>query len=498
MRKMRTMGKIRKMRKGYGRRAAGLLMAAAMSVCAVGCGNGESGGQNGNGTQEDLSAGEMSGGDSGGAGGGESASGQGTSGEDSGSGAADKSGMGGADKDSAADAGVLLTDFGLRLLRNGMEEADAARSGNPTFPPYASMPYDVYRKPEDPGRGNILISPLSVVSALAMTGGGARGETLLQMEETFGISVPELSVYLSDYQRALPAADKYRLSMANGIWFTADERFTVEEDFLEKNGDLFDCTVRRTVFDDSALQEINGWVKDNTDGMIEEILDEIPPDAVMYLVNALAFEAEWERIYHDYEVRTGEFTKEDGTALQAELMYSEEEQYLEDAHAAGFLKYYADRKYAFAALLPQEGMSLAEYMASLDGEKLRDILENPMQVQVNAAIPKYRSMYGAELSDILRGMGMADAFDIDKADFSGLGHSSAGNVHISRVLHKTFIAVDAKGTRAGAVTAVEATDRCAAPDMSDTRTVYLNRPFLYMIIDCERNLPIFMGVVTGV
>ena len=179
------------------------------------------------------------------------------------------------------------------------------------------------------------------------------------------------------------------------------------------------------------------------------------------------------------------------------MMYSEESQYLEDEHAAGFLKYYADRKYAFAALLPEEGMSVAEYVATLDGEKLRNILANPAQLQVNAAIPKYENEYSAELSDILQEMGMVDAFDMARADFSGIGSSSEGNLYISRVLHKTFIAVDERGTKAGAATAVEMKRESAV--MEDyIRTVYLDRPFVYLILDCESGIPVFMGIVTQI
>lgn len=382
-----------------------------------------------------------------------------------------------------------VADFGLRLLQTCMEKAEDP------FPPNASMPQHVYEKIE--AGKNVLVSPLSVISALAMTAGGAKEETLGQMEEAFGMSVPELSAFLSDYQAGLPAGENYKLSMANGIWFTDDQRFTVEPDFLQACADSFGAAARKAPFDDSTLKEINQWVKDNTDGMIEEILDEIPPDAVMYLVNALAFDAEWERIYRDYEVREGEFTKADGTVQQTEMMYSEEGQYLEDENATGFLKYYADRKYAYVALLPKEGMSVAEYVATLDGGKLLDILANPMQFQVNAAIPKYENEYSADLSDTLQHMGMPDAFDMGKADFSGIGYSTAGNIFISRVLHKTYIAVDERGTKAGASTAVEMKDECAM--MEDyIRTVYLNRPFLYLIIDCESNLPVFIGTVGAI
>ena len=386
----------------------------------------------------------------------------------------------------AGEGREAVADFGLRLLQ-GCTEAGAA------FPPYASMPQDVYAQT---GMGdNILVSPLSVVSALAMTANGAGGRTLEQMETVMGMPVPELSRWLSAYREALPRSDQYKLNMANGIWFKEDERFTVEPEFLKTNEDFFGAGIYRAPFDDSTLEEINGWVEENTEGMIDRILEEIPADAVMYLVNALAFDAEWQEIYHDYQVREGEFTREDGRVQKVEMMYSPENAYLEDEHGEGFLKYYAEGKYAFAALLPEEGMTLTDYLSTLNGAKLCEILENPTQVQVDAAIPKYESEYGIEMSEVLQSLGMEDAFDSAAADFSGIGRSEAGNLYISRVMHKTYIAVDEKGTKAGAATAVEMRAEGAMIAGPEAKTVYLDRPFFYMIIDCESNVPVFMGTV---
>ena len=114
---------------------------------------------------------------------------------------------------------------------------------------------------------------------------------------------------------------------------------------------------------------------------------------------------------------------------------------------------------------------------------------------MEAAIPKYEGEYSIEMSRVLQDMGMEDAFDSVRADFSGIGYSERGNIYIGRVLHKTFIAVDEEGTKAGAATAVEMQDRCAVLVSPDTRIVYLNRPFVYMILDMETGIPVFMGVV---
>jgi serpin B len=231
--------------------------------------------------------------------------------------------------------------------------------------------------------------------------------------------------------------------------------------------------------------------------MIPEVLDEIPPEAVMYLVNALAFEAEWADIYEKNQVRDGTFTKEDGTKQSAEFMYSDEYSYLEDEKATGFMKYYRGSKYAFVALLPNEGVTVSEYLNSIDGETLSALLSAPKGNSVQAAIPKFETEYSTEVSEMLKSMGMSLAFDEDNADFSGLGSSSAGNIYINRVIHKTFISVAEKGTKAGATTVIEMADKsAAAPD--EIKRVYLDRPFVYMLVDCENNIPFFIGTMMDI
>ena len=368
------------------------------------------------------------------------------------------------DIDIAGEDAVAVTDLAVRLFQQNAE------AGKDT-----------------------LISPLSILCALAMTANGARGETLSQMEEVFGLSVEELNEYLYAYTNALPAGDKYKLSVANSIWFKDTESFTVEPDFLQANANWYGAGLYKAPFDHSTLSAINNWVQKNTDGMIKDILDSIPEKAVMYLVNALAFDAEWQNIYFENQVHDGVFTKEDGTEQNVELMYSTEYQYLEDTNAEGFMKYYADQKYAFAALLPNEDISVAAYIDSLTGEKLAGILAAARSVPVNAAIPKFKSENSVEMSEILMAMGMEDAFDSTVSDFSGIGTSTEGNLAISRVLHKTFVAVDEKGTKAGASTVVEMLTGSAMIEPEQMKTVYLDRPFIYMIIDCKANLPVFIG-----
>ena len=344
---------------------------------------------------------------------------------------------------------------------------------------------------------NTLISPLSVLCALAMTANGAEEETLAQMEEVLGMTTDELNLYLYSYMKNLPQGDKYKLSLANSIWFTEDERFTVNQDFLQTNADYYGADIYKAPFDKQTLKDINNWVKQNTDGMIPEILDQIPPEAIMYLVNALAFEAEWSEIYEKHQVKDGEFTKEDGTKQDVKFMYGSEGTYFEDEKATGFMKRYKGGKYAFVAMLPNEGVSVSEYIASLDGESLNALLANPQYGTVHTSIPKFETEYKVEMSEILQDMGMTEALDMYNADFEGLGTSTGGNIYISRVLHKTFISVGEKGTKAGAVTIVDMKNGAAA-EPTEPKEVYLDRPFVYMLVDCENNIPFFIGTMMDV
>ena len=370
--------------------------------------------------------------------------------------------------DDLSSQNADVTDFAIRLFKASNE------SGN-----------------------NTLISPLSVLCALAMTANGAEEETLQQMEEVLGMTNEDLNLYLYSYMKNLPQGDKYKLSLANSIWFTEDERFTVNQDFLQTNADYYGADIYKAPFNDQTCKDINNWVKQNTDEMIPEILDEIPADAIMYLVNALAFEAEWSEIYEKQQVREGKFTKEDGTKQDVELMYGVEGTYLEDENATGFKKYYKGGKYAFVAMLPNEGVSVSDYVASLNGESLNAMLNNTQHTTVHTAIPKFETEYNVEMSAILKDMGMTKAFDIYNADFEGLGTSTAGNIFINRVLHKTFISVGEKGTKAGAATVVEMADGAAA-EPQEPKEVYLDRPFVYMLIDCENNIPFFIGTMMDV
>ena len=127
------------------------------------------------------------------------------------------------------------------------------------------------------------------------------------------------------------------------------------------------------------------------------------------------------------------------------MMYSEEDVYIEDKDTTGFIKYYADNKYAFIALLPNEGIGMEDYINNLDGQKLDSLIGNRMDAEVKTAMPKFESGFETKLNDALMDMGITDAFDDDRADFTGIGRFLDGNgLRIDDVIHKTFIKVNGK------------------------------------------------------
>ena len=341
------------------------------------------------------------------------------------------------------------------------------------------------------GKTDPLLSPLSIAAALSMTANGAVGETKTQMEAVLGASTETLSSSFAALQSALKN-DK-QLKLANSIWFKDTPTLHVEDAFLQKNADCFGAGIYAAPFDDSTKTAINDWVKEKTDGMIPEILDKISADSVVYLVNALAFDAKWEDIFETTQVRTGRFTSREGVEQTGDFLYGETSQYLSGEHAEGFLKYYEGQKYAFAALLPEEGMDITDFVSGLTGQALHAILSSPQTETVEFGLPKFKTAFDTELSESLIALGMTDAFDGEKADFSALGSSDEGNILISRVLHKTFIQVDEAGTKAGAATAVDMVTGSAA---EYPHSVYLERPFVYMIVDMETKLPVFLGALT--
>lgn len=384
--------------------------------------------------------------------------------------------------DSKRDAGVTpefacsYADFSLNLLRESRYVSGKT----------------------DDAIENTMVSPLSVMLALEMTRQGARGETRDQMDAVLypGITAEEGMSGLLTFTDRLPNTEDTKFHLANSIWLnTTDEIFTPSEDFLRKEAAEYDAHIFGAPFDKQTCADLNRWVSRETDGMVEDILEKIPEDAVMYLVNATAFEAEWMSVYEADQVHDALFYAADGSEATVSMMYDELHGYLSGENVQGFRKAYKDG-YDFVALLPDEGIPLEEYLAGLDGETFLETIAEDNDTMVETGLPKFEGQTKMELSEMLKNMGMPLAFDALEADFTGMGSCTDDyRLCISRVLHQTYVKVDERGTKAGASTVVEMVAETAMLMEEEPKRVILDRPFLYAIVEEETGLPVFIGTV---
>lgn len=391
-------------------------------------------------------------------------------------------------------------EHALDLMKNvtPTKEIDLTQSAPDTFA-QRQMNFSVeFLKETETGAENVLISPLSVSLALSMTANGAKGETQAQMLQTLsgGMEMDVWNQSLYDYVSSLVESSGAEVGIANSVWFR-DEKIAVKQTFLQTAADYYSASAYQAPFDGSTVKQINRWVSENTDGRIDKIVEKIDPDTMMYLINALVFKADWQRVYYKDQVRDGLFTAADGSEQTVKMMHDTLHSYLETDGATGFVRSYKGGEFHFVALLPDEGTTVDEFLTTLTGEKLSTVLKNPINTEVRTKLPKFSYEYSAQMSDILISMGMTDAFDAKSADFSDMGTMEDDrNLFISEVIHKTYIEVGEQGTKAAAVTSVQADGATAMPE--EPKVVYLDRPFLFFIIDREMNLPLFMGVVNSI
>lgn len=343
---------------------------------------------------------------------------------------------------------------------------------------------------EDDGK-NVLISPYSVYMALGMTANGASGESHSQMEEVLGMKIDDINKVLSQNPGSISGSGN-ALKSANSIWINKRDGFTVKNEFKELTETVYGAAAEELPFNDAAKEKINSWVRKNTDNMIDSVINRINSDAMMYLINALAFDAKWEEPYKKEDLAETEFTGEDGIKEAVSLMHSREGIYFKDDKAEGFKKYYENGDYSFLAIKPLEGVNVKDYVNDLSAEYIKKLMgedEGLIEARiVYAAIPKFMSDYETELSGSLYQMGMSAPF---AGGFDGISEDK--DLRINEVIHKTHIDVFEEGTKAGAVTSVGL--QVTGVYEENRVEVYLDRPFIYMIIDENEHIPIFTGCV---
>lgn len=337
---------------------------------------------------------------------------------------------------------------------------------------------------------NLLVSPLSVMTMLALVNNGAEGETKSQMEDAIGISSEKLNEYFEEYLTEIYDDRESAVNIANAVIYK-ENSLQLDEEFVEQMEEVYHARVSAESFDEATLEELNQWVYKQTNRRIPQILNQIEENEVIYLVNALSFDAKWGKKF--VTVKPSQFTTETGEVKTVNMMLGDAEYYIEEEGVSGFVKNYEDNRYTFVALLPEEGTSISEYMNSLSGEKITTLLQGAREVRVDVTMPEYEYEYSIGLKETLSEIGMIDLFDEVKADLSKMGKGTDGNLFLNRVIHKTYINVNTSGTKGGAATL--GGGMSGGGTTQEVKFVKLDRPFVYLIMDQENEFPIFMGTV---
>lgn len=345
--------------------------------------------------------------------------------------------------------------------------------------------------------GNIMISPLSVMTALSMVALGAGGDTLAEFERVMGgIDVRMLSEYIGNSYAGGIKDKNFRLTFANSLWVNKNIGAVPRESFLHDNVNYFNAQIYRAPFNSRTVRDVNNWAAKNTDGKINNIIDRFLPDEVMLLANALFLDAKWQDPYEKTDVSRNTFTTYGGKEQRVDFMCSSEH-CISDDGAKGMMKYYKyfsdnpKHSFVFAALLPDEGVDVFDYISGLNGERLRNIFTTADGLgMVKAYLPKFKFEYKTKLDKQLQELGIREAY-LPSADFSAMSDEP---LKLSTVTHKTFIEVDEIGTRAGAVSTAMSVQNGLAP----VEELWLNRPFVFVIYDVSLEIPLFMGVVTNI
>jgi serpin B len=357
---------------------------------------------------------------------------------------------------------------------------------------------------EDKDKENVVISPLSLNMALAMVWNGAAGETRTAIQQAMGMSdyqPEEVNAYFKKMKEALLQTDpSTKLALANSIW--ARKGFPFRESFFDVNRQWYDAKISELDFSDpKSVDIINQWCADNTNGLIDKMIEEIPEDVVMYLMNALYFKGTWSDGYGfvKSDTKDADFQKENGEIIKVKMMSQMSEQpYYTDKNLSLTSLPYGNGAFRMIFVLPQYGVSINEMVERLQTSGyLTECLQAATVREVNLLVPKFKIEYEIDLKKPLFSLGMGIAFEPFLADFSGMSDAvsrSDTTLYISKAKQKTFIEVNEEGTEAAAVTSIEMSFATSAgpPQPPIFRA---DRPFLFLIQEKSSGVVLFMGKI---
>jgi serpin B len=356
---------------------------------------------------------------------------------------------------------------------------------------------DLYNKTyHSSDKDNICTSPLSVFTALAMVYNGSIGKTKDDIAHTLYTNDISLDSMNSGFQllkdQLIPADNKVTFESVNGS-FWDESRIELSEDFLDDINYAFDAKTQKLDFnkEQESLEIINGWVADKTHDKIKQLLKTIKGSDVLFLINALYFQGDWNNPFDPDWTYDEVFTRSDGLTVSVPFMHHDSYfNYYKGADYAAVELPFGESAYSMTFLVPTNTTSFGNFIDDLSPVMLHDLYDNKLKEdRILLKLPKFELAFEIELKEVLSLLGMGIAFSEFQADFSKLGNAFGQNLFIDRVIHKTKLILDETGVEGAAATAVGVGVTSVPP------SVDFDRPFVYILRQQSTNTPLFIGHV---
>ena len=344
---------------------------------------------------------------------------------------------------------------------------------------------------------NLMLSPLSASAALTMLLNGCEGDTYTQIRDMLGyegMTAEEINdAYQSLVSQLLAVDPQVELALANAVWYR--NGFVVKPPYIDAMGSAFDARIEGLDFGNpSALETMNQWASDNTNGKIPKVLEEISAEAVMFLMNALYFKGSWTQQFDENGTFEDLFFLDDGTEISTPMMHGDVpvKSIAGDGYMA-FEMFYGQQNFSMVVIVPET--NLDEFLQNMESETWEEVTTNLdsqyAALEVPVVFPRFKFEYEKKLNEMLQSLGMTDAFNGALANLSGI--SDAGLV-VSFVKQNTFVEVNEDGTEAAAVTTIgiELTSIGDEPV-----PIMVNKPFVFAIREQTTNSLLFIGKVVN-
>lgn len=387
--------------------------------------------------------------------------------------------------DDVEEQSILPTMQPIEL--NATEKEMAAQQGD-----FAStLSLELYRKLGEK-TDNWLVSPFSLQCALGMLSNGAAEETHDEILYALGLSQysqEEVNAYFKKLIEGLHTVNSaITVKTANSVWGNAG--VPLKEDFQKMNIENYSAMVSQLDFSDpSAVDQINAWCNQTTEGLIPSILEEVNPTATVYLLNSLYFKARWKSEFALEKTQEGDFNTSSGKVVKADFMQTQRmAAYVENEWFTSTSLSYQNDSYVMRLILPQPEISIDQVLQALS-ESDGNLWKNVVLADINLKMPRFTLENKMNLIPALQALGMKKAFT-NEADFSSMSDIAT---YISLVQQATRLKVDEEGSEGAAVTVIGGDLMSPLPE--EKVDFFLDRPFLIQIIEPATGTVLFMGQV---